>query len=41
VNPAAGMVVARFASNPLAPSTENDSLSLPAWAALASHLSRA
>ncbi|WP_068076397.1 serine hydrolase domain-containing protein [Novosphingobium lentum] len=40
VDPAAEMVVARFASHPIAANGANDVLSLPAWAALAEHLQR-
>lgn len=38
VNPAAEMVVARYASHPLAANANLDPTSLPAWAALARHL---
>lgn len=38
VNPAAEMVVARYASHPLAANANLDPTSLPAWAALAQHL---
>lgn len=38
VNPAAELVIARFASHPLAPNAGNDATSLPAWQALADHL---
>lgn len=38
INPAAEMVVARFASHPLAANANLDPTSLPAWAALAQHL---
>lgn len=40
INPAAELVVARFASHPLAPNAFNDPTSLPAWQALADHLLR-
>lgn len=40
VNPAAEMVVARYASHPLAANANLDPHSLPAWAALADHLIR-
>lgn len=39
IDPAAEMVVARFASHPIAANGANDPHSLPAWAALAVHLS--
>ncbi len=38
VNPKAEMVVARYASHPLAANANIDPSSLPAWAALAQHL---
>ena len=38
VDPAAGMVVARYASHPMAANTANDPTTLPAWHALAQHL---
>ena len=38
IDPVAEMVVARFASNPLAPSSANDPHSIPAWRALADAL---
>lgn len=38
IDPAAEMVVARFASHPTAANGANDHWSLPAWAALAAHL---
>lgn len=38
IDPAAQMVVARFASHPIAANTANDPHSLPTWAALAEHL---
>ncbi len=38
IDPAAGMVVARFASHPMAANDANDASSLPAWHALALHL---
>ena len=38
IDPAAQMVVARFASHPIAANTANDPHSLPTWAALADHL---
>lgn len=40
VNPGAEMVVARYASHPLAANANLDPTSLPAWAALAQHLTR-
>lgn len=40
VNPAAEMVVARYASHPMAANANLDPHSLPAWAALAEHLKR-
>ncbi|MFN0182660.1 MAG: serine hydrolase domain-containing protein [Aquabacterium sp.] len=40
VNPAAEMVVARYASHPMAANANLDPTSLPAWAALAQHLMR-
>jgi CubicO group peptidase (beta-lactamase class C family) len=40
VNPAAEMVVARYASHPLAANANLDPTSLPAWEALAQHLVR-
>jgi CubicO group peptidase (beta-lactamase class C family) len=40
VNPAAEMVIARYASHPLAANANLDPTSLPAWEALASHLIR-
>ena len=38
IDPAADMVVARFASHPIAANGANDPHSLPSWAALANHL---
>ena len=38
IDPAAGMVVARYASHPMAANTANDPTTLPAWHALARHL---
>ncbi len=38
IDPRADMVVARFASHPLAANAANDPTSLPAWRALAEHL---
>ena len=38
IDPAAEMVVARYASHPVAANAGNDPTSLPAWAALAEHL---
>jgi CubicO group peptidase (beta-lactamase class C family) len=38
IDPAAEMVVARYASHPVAANAGNDPTSLPAWAALADHL---
>ena len=38
IDPAAGMVVARYASHPMAAGTANDPTTLPAWHALARHL---
>ena len=38
IDPAADLVVARFASHPIAANSANDPHSLPTWAALASHL---
>ena len=38
IDPAAGMVVARYASHPMAANTANDPTTLPAWHALAQHL---
>lgn len=40
IDPAAEMVVARFASHPIAANSGNDPHSLPAWASLANHLSK-
>ncbi|MFZ9406332.1 MAG: serine hydrolase domain-containing protein [Burkholderiaceae bacterium] len=40
VNPAAEMVIARYASHPLAANANLDPTSLPAWEALAGHLIR-
>jgi CubicO group peptidase (beta-lactamase class C family) len=40
IDPAAQMVVARFASHPIAANAANDPHSLPTWAALADHLAR-
>lgn len=40
IDPKAEMVVARFASHPIAANAANDSHSLPSWAVLAEHLSR-
>lgn len=40
VDPKAEMVIARFASNPVAANGANDPISLPAYAALAEHLMR-
>jgi hypothetical protein len=40
VNPKAELVVARYASHPLAANANLDPTSLPAWAALAEHLMR-
>lgn len=40
INPAAELVIARFASHPLAANAVNDVTSLPAWQALADHLLR-
>lgn len=38
IDPAAAMVVARYASHPIAANTANDPTTLPAWHALAKHL---
>ena len=38
IDPAAAMVVARYASHPMAANTANDPTTLPAWHALAQHL---
>ena len=38
IDPKAEMVIARFASNPVAANTANDPISLPAYMALAKHL---
>lgn len=38
IDPAAAMVVARYASHPMAANTANDPTTLPAWHALAKHL---
>lgn len=38
IDPAAEMVIARFASNPVAANAASDPTSLPAWHALARHL---
>jgi hypothetical protein len=40
IDPAAQMVVARFASHPIAANAANDPHSVPSWAGLADHLSR-
>ena len=40
IDPAADMVVARYASHPVARNAANDPTSLPAWQALAEHLLR-
>jgi len=40
VDPKAEMVIARFASNPVAANGANDPISLPAYNALAQHLMR-
>ena len=38
IDPTAKMVIARFASNPMASNDNNDAISLPAYKALAEHL---
>ena len=40
IDPTAEMVVARFASHPIAANAANDPHSLPSWASLADHLAR-
>ena len=40
IDPAAAVVIGRFASHPLASNTANDSTSLPAYHAVAQHLMR-
>jgi CubicO group peptidase (beta-lactamase class C family) len=40
IDPVAEMVVARYASHPLAANANLDPTSLPAWEALAQHLMR-
>ena len=41
VDPAAEMVIARFASHPVAGNAANDPTSLPAYEAMARHLGKA